>query len=333
MKFGIQIGPIFPSGLSAAEILDFARQQAVTAKQSGFDGIMHGQHFLTGPDTQYLQAIPALAHLVGICPGMHVHPILLLPLLNPIEVAEQTATLDVASGGRLGITAAQGYRPVEFESFGIEMKTRGERMRESIEAIRTLWSGESVSFAGKYYRFSNVTLCIRPLQPLPPIGVAADLVKTVVLAAESGNAWDASPRHSKAFLRQAVPAFREAAARKGLPVKKINIIRELCVGKTTQEAEATFKDSFEATYRTMHAWAQPGERYDVSYEELLRERAVVGDPKRVIEEIAAYQDEFSFEPFYWFRHYHPGMDFQRALDTLRLFGSDVIPALRARFPD
>jgi len=334
MKFGIQVGPIFPPGISQAEVLDFAQRQALTAKESGFDGLMHGQHFLTGPKTQYLQPVPALAHLAGLCPGMYVRPVLLLPLLSPVEVAEQTATLDVVSGGRLIVTAAQGYRAVEFAAFGIDMKTRGERMREVIEAMRVLWSGEHVSFRGRFYQFEDVTLGIRPLQrPRPPIGVAADLVRTAVQAAESGDGWDVSPRHSKTFLREAVTAFREAVARKGLPPKRINLIRELCVGETTREAETALEAAFEMTYRTMHEWAQPGERYDRSFEELIRERAVVGDPKRVIEELTAYQEEFGFEPFIWFRHYHPGMDFDRALLTLRLFGAEVIPALRARFPD
>jgi alkanesulfonate monooxygenase SsuD/methylene tetrahydromethanopterin reductase-like flavin-dependent oxidoreductase (luciferase family) len=334
MKFGIQVGPIFPPGLPVTRIVEFARRQALTARDSGFDGLMHGQHFLTGPETQYLQAVPALAHMAGLCPGMYVRPVLLLPLLHPIEAAEQAATLDVVSGGRLILTAAQGYRTVEFGAFGIDMATRGERLREMIEAIRLLWSGEGVSFHGQFYRFDNVTLGIRPLQqPRPPIGVAADLVRTAVKAAAIGDSWDVSPRHSRSFLRQAVPAFRDAVARQGLPPKPINLIRELCVGETTREAEAALKAAFESTYHTMHQWAQPGERYDRSFEELARERAVVGDPKRVIDELTAYQEEFGFQPIIWFRHYHPGMDLDRALLTLRLFGAEVIPVLRARFPD
>ena len=61
------------------------------------------------------------------------------------------------TAARLIVTAAQGYRAVEFAAFGIDMKTRGERLREVIEAMRLLWSGERVSFRGRFYAFENVT--------------------------------------------------------------------------------------------------------------------------------------------------------------------------------
>lgn len=333
MKFGIQIGPIFPAGLRQEEILDFARRQATTARDSGFDGLMHGQHFVAGPTQQYLQAIPALAHLCALCPGMYVHPIILLPLLNPVEVAEQLATLDVLSGGRLILTAAQGYRAVEFASFGIDMKTRGARLSESIEALRRLWAGGPVSYEGAHYRLAGAAISIRPLQtPGPHISVAADLVSSAARSASVGDGWTVSPRHSKTFLREAVPAFRAAVAQRGLGHKRITLIRELCVGETQAEADAALRSAFERTYRLMHEWGQPGEAYNRPFEELKRERAVVGDPVQVIESLASYYEEFGVDDFIWFRHYHPGMTLDRALLTLRLFGKHVIPALRARFP-
>jgi alkanesulfonate monooxygenase SsuD/methylene tetrahydromethanopterin reductase-like flavin-dependent oxidoreductase (luciferase family) len=329
MKFGIQLGPMFPPGLTQSQILNGISRQATTAQASGFEGVVYSHHFLAGPDSRYLQPVPMLGFVSAQCPGMWVRTMMLMAFVHPVDVAEQTATLDVLSGGRALVTAVQGYRAEEWTSFGIDRKSRGDRTREAVQAVRILWSGERVSFQGRFYNFDDVTMCLPPIQkPGPHLSIAADTLRTVPHAAELGDSWSVSPRHGKQFLRAGMKVFRETCAQRKLGTKGLSMMRELCVGETRDEADRTMAAVFEESYKRIFEWRYPGRRFEMTYAQFKEERAIVGDPADVAEEILAYYREFDLDEFLWFRHYHPSMDFERSLLTLKLFGAEVIPRLR-----
>jgi alkanesulfonate monooxygenase SsuD/methylene tetrahydromethanopterin reductase-like flavin-dependent oxidoreductase (luciferase family) len=89
---------------------------------------------------------------------------LLVPLHDPISLAEQMAVLDVLSGGRVSYVCAIGYRPEEYAMFGRPMRGRGARLEESIEAMRRAWSGQAFEFEGRPVRVTPT-----PLQPGGPM--------------------------------------------------------------------------------------------------------------------------------------------------------------------
>ncbi len=91
------------------------------------------------------QAMPLLARLAAEAKGMRLGPgLLLLPLLNPVIVAEETATLDWLTDGNAIIGLGLGYRPEEFDSIGVPMKERVSRFVEGVEVIRKLWRDDVV---------------------------------------------------------------------------------------------------------------------------------------------------------------------------------------------
>ena len=83
---------------------------------------------------------------------------LLVPLHDPIALAEQMAVLDIVSGGRISYVCAIGYRPEEYAMFGRDMSTRGRRMEACLEAIRSAWTGEPFSFEGREVRVTPTPL-------------------------------------------------------------------------------------------------------------------------------------------------------------------------------
>jgi alkanesulfonate monooxygenase SsuD/methylene tetrahydromethanopterin reductase-like flavin-dependent oxidoreductase (luciferase family) len=91
------------------------------------------------------------------------------------------------------------------------------------------------------------------------------------------------------------------------------------------------REEMRAPLGTMYAsyarWGQPGERYDLDFDELKTERVLVGSPDEVAERVIEYRDEFDV-PFMSFRLYYPGMDPELALETIRMFGEEVIPLCR-----
>jgi len=97
-----------------------------------------------------------------------VSGIIILPQRQTALVAKQAAAVDVLSGGRLRLGVAVGWNPVEFEALGENFKTRGARIEEQVELMRTLWTKELVTFNGKYHRVPDAGLNPLPVQrPIP----------------------------------------------------------------------------------------------------------------------------------------------------------------------
>jgi alkanesulfonate monooxygenase SsuD/methylene tetrahydromethanopterin reductase-like flavin-dependent oxidoreductase (luciferase family) len=113
--------------------------------------------------------------------------VLLLPLHNPVEVAEDTATLDLISGGRFDLGVGLGYRKGEFESQGVSRAGRGTRMEESLEVIRRLLSDETVTFDGEKVKVRDLRIVPPALQrPHTPMWVGGIAPKAVDRAARMG---------------------------------------------------------------------------------------------------------------------------------------------------
>jgi alkanesulfonate monooxygenase SsuD/methylene tetrahydromethanopterin reductase-like flavin-dependent oxidoreductase (luciferase family) len=331
MRFGIYAGPLFPSEkeMSRADAFKAAVRMSEAAHASGFDGIFCGHHYLIGEEGQMHQPVPMLSYLAGRFPDMYFGTcVYLLPLRHPVTVAEEIATLDFATGGKLLFGVGQGYRDVEFNSLNLQRKDRGPQMIESLAALRTLWAGANASFHGNFYNFDNVTLGAQPMSKQgPPILVAADIMKTVRRVPQIGDHWLPSPRHSRSFLDEAVPAYREELDRCGRSFTGLPLPREMFIARDGRIAERIIQDAFEEMYHRYHRMGQPGERYDHDFETLKRERLVVGNPSEVAEQILGYHQDYGAE-FMWFRLYWPGLDLERSLEAIHLFGEEVLPAVK-----
>lgn len=113
--------------------------------------------------------------------------VLLLPLHNPVEVAENTATLDLISDGRFDLGVAQGYRIAEFDNQGLPRNNRGARIEESLDIVRRLLSGETVTLDGKFTKLRDLRIAPQALQqPHPPIWVGGIAEKPVERVARMG---------------------------------------------------------------------------------------------------------------------------------------------------
>ena len=199
--------------------------------------------------------------------------------------------------------------------------------------IRKLWTEDKVSFRGQFFQLDGVTAAPKPLQhPCPPILMGADKLKSVAQVPEVADHWIASRRHSKEFLREAVPAYKTALERQGKEFKGLFMFRDLCIADTTREAEARIREGYERRYRRYQQWGQPGERYDLAFDELKRDRLIIGSPAEVVEQVMSYHEEFSTEVM-WFMVDWPGMDPRLTLETIERFGAEVIPQIKRLLPE
>ncbi|OLE00500.1 MAG: hypothetical protein AUG80_02285 [Candidatus Rokubacteria bacterium 13_1_20CM_4_68_9] len=175
IKLGLGLSVQHPPGDSQAERFRDHVEQVRLARAVGFDLIFASQHYLSHPFT-YFQPFPTLGRIAAEADGMTIGTgILLLPLHQPLDVAEQVATLDVISGGRFIFGVGLGYRDAETEAMNLNPKERVSRYVEALEVVERLWSGEPVTYEGRHFRLKDVRISLPTLQrPRPPIWMAAN---------------------------------------------------------------------------------------------------------------------------------------------------------------
>lgn len=333
MKFGLGLSvQHLPDDSQRARFEEHVEQVRV-ARAAGFSSVWASQHYLSDPFT-YFQPIPTLARVAAEAGGMTLGTgVLLLPLHHPVEVAEQLATLDVITGGRFVFGVGLGYRDVENEAMGQDPRTRVGRLVEGLEVIERLWNGEPVSYEGRHFRLRDVRISMRPLQrPRPPVWLAANSDGGVRRAARLGDAWLMNPHTTLATLERQQALF--AATRRELgrpPAAETPLIKECYVAPESRAAFAEAAPFLDAKYRAYQRWEQDkalpaGESFDAAFEELARDRFVLGDPARVAEELARYRERLGVTTIV-FRLQWPGMEQAKVLRSIRLLGEQVLPRL------
>jgi alkanesulfonate monooxygenase SsuD/methylene tetrahydromethanopterin reductase-like flavin-dependent oxidoreductase (luciferase family) len=259
--------------------------------------------------------------------------VLLLPLLNPVDVAEQVATLDVITEGRFIFGAGLGYREQEYEAFGIHGKERVARFVESLEVVKRLWAEDEVTHHGRVFRLTKARLALKPVQkPHPPVWFAANNDAAVERSARMADAWVINPHAKLAILRQQMALYRKALAEAGKPFPaELPIIKELYVAPDRRTAIQECRPFLEAKYKAYGAWGQDkalpeGESFDVGFDELVQDRFIIGDPDDAIRELRRYADALGVNCFI-FRIQWPGMAQAKVLRTIELLAARVMPAL------
>ena len=305
-------------------------EQAHTAKKGGFDSLWVAQHHVTETELMF-QPLPLLSRFSGDFPDMVLGTSsLLLALLNPVDVAEQVANIDILCGGKFTLGVSIGYREKEFQAFNLLKRHRVGRFVEGVEIIRRLWTQDHVSFNGRHFKLEDVSINPKPLQKSgPEIWIGGDTEPGVFRAGEIGDAWMISPRQSISHIRKLLAKYREGSSKRGRKKGKLLLMRELHVAQNKEVALMEAKPFLKQMYDTYLRWGQPGERYDLSFEELARGRYIVGDPAVCIEELSNYMKELQPDQIS-FRMTWPGMKHGDVVNSIRLFGEKIIPYFKEK---
>ncbi len=155
MNFGIILGQTFTDSGQAS--FDQLRERVQVAEELGFDLVCLGdRHLWPSGFHEMLTTLAALAPVtsrIQLCSSGFI-----LPIYNPILLAEQAAHVDVISGGRLIFGLVLGYREQELAISAVQLRQRRGRFLENLEVISRLWAGESVTFSGKFFQCQNVRI-------------------------------------------------------------------------------------------------------------------------------------------------------------------------------
>lgn len=311
-------------------------EQVHAAGAAGFTALTAPQHHLVGP-LQYFQPIPLLARMAAVAPGMELHAgIILLALHHPVEIAESLATLDVISGGRLVAGFGLGYREPEFAAFGVPRGERVARFEEYLEVIERLWTGEPVSYGGRFIRLEGQQIALRPLQrPRPPIWIGANADAGVRRAARLGDAWLMNPHGALPALRRQLDLYLETRRELDrLAPERLPLAKELFVAEDRAEALRRATPYLAEKYRTYAAWGQAGtlpadDAWPEEFHELMRDRFIIGDPDDVVAALRTYRDQLQVTDFD-LRVCWPGMPQRDVLTAIDLLGGHVLPRVKGQ---
>jgi alkanesulfonate monooxygenase SsuD/methylene tetrahydromethanopterin reductase-like flavin-dependent oxidoreductase (luciferase family) len=325
VRFSLFVAAQHPPGDDPAARLWEHIEQVRFVRDAGFHSIFAGQHFLPAP-YQMLQPVPLLARLAAEAGDLRVGAgILLLPLLNPVEVAEQAATLDVLTGGRFVLGVGLGYRDEENAAFGLPAD-RVRVYREKLDVVTRLLEGEEVTASGHGYQLEGARLAPRPLQrPRPPIWMAANSDAAVRRAAQLADTWYVNPHTTVVEVERQLALFR---AERGSEPTELPLMREACVAPTDDEALALAARYLVPKYAAYVEWGQSDvlPRSDTlrrEWDDLRAGRFIVGGPEIAVEQIRALAGLGVTELV--LRVQWPGLPQRDALRTLELLASDVLP--------
>jgi alkanesulfonate monooxygenase SsuD/methylene tetrahydromethanopterin reductase-like flavin-dependent oxidoreductase (luciferase family) len=334
MKFGLIISKQHPPGVSMVDRFREHIEQVQAARDAGFDLIVMGQHYLSTP-FQEMQTLPSLARLAAQAGSMRVGAtVLLLPLHNPVDVAEQVATLDVICEGRFIFGVGLGYRDEEYEAFGVQPQQRVARFVESLQVIKRLWTEEEVTHHGRFFHLTRARMVLKPVQkPHPPIWFAANNDGAVERSARMADAWVINPHAKLSVLERQLALYRKTLrdVDKAFPAE-LPMIKELYVAPDRQTALHECHPFLEAKYQAYASWGQdkalPREdSFDMAFEELVQDRFIIGDPDDCLRELRRYIDALGVNCFI-FRIQWPGMEQAKVLRTIGLLAEHVMPKLQ-----
>jgi alkanesulfonate monooxygenase SsuD/methylene tetrahydromethanopterin reductase-like flavin-dependent oxidoreductase (luciferase family) len=311
------------------ETLAFVR----LADRLGFDSVTKTAHYSAHP-FQMLQLVPMLARFTAEAPRLRLNAgVLLLPLLSPLHVAEEFATLDVMSGGKIILGVGLGYRDVEFKAFGVPRVQRARRFEANLVAIRRLWTEDKVTMTTNYFELDDASCLPKPLQqPHPPIWVGANADRAVERAARLGDCWYIGPAIEIGTLERQMELYRRAldAASKPFPTE-MPMRREVFVAKTREEAIRLCAPYLGAKYRGYHAWGQELPADDgglgQDFESLIGDRFLIGSPDEVAEQILGLHRKLGVNHLVMSTEW-AGMPETLAVETIEMVAQELIPRVR-----
>jgi alkanesulfonate monooxygenase SsuD/methylene tetrahydromethanopterin reductase-like flavin-dependent oxidoreductase (luciferase family) len=321
----------FPKSWGPKRQFDELLRQVDAAQRNGFRQLCLGQHFLYG-DYTCLQPIPVFARLAAeVDPDVRlVSTIIMSPVYHPVQLAEDLATLDVMTEGRLVVGIGLGYRPEEFDYLGVPFGERVRRFEEGLELMKAIWTQPSVTFAGEFWRLDAAEPHITPWQqPYPPVWLGGHAPRAVRRAGRVADGWIIPPAVEIADLGPLLDIFREEQARRGLARSLQPLRRNVFLGTDRQEAMEQFIRA--SANRYLHYASHGHEQWRVedierSFTEAVGAHVLAGAAADVLAEIQQIARTLPVNPLI-LRAGWPDMDPDWFISYLDKLGAELVPGI------
>ncbi|MGA2409951.1 MAG: LLM class flavin-dependent oxidoreductase [Candidatus Binataceae bacterium] len=356
MKFGLHYQLPCSAGQSPVQRYRDTIEQAVHAEVLGFESVWPvEQHFNSS-----LSIMPSpLLMLAAIAERTRTLrlgiAIILLPLWHPLRAAEEIATLDVLSNGRVEFGIGRGGIPKHFKGFGVPIAENRDRFAEALEVIRQAWTNESLSYHGRFYDFDRIAVVPKPIQqPHPPIRVAANSEDTFAATGQMGlPIFAASQVNPFNRIKRFLATYREARQSAGNPAataEDVSILTPLYAAESAAQVRREIEPSikyFLSTATSLFGSGTPppgtprsgGSKSDaaarlkqtlerlasLTYENVSERMAIFDTPQGCVERLKGLQQDFNMgRVICWF---NPGgqVPHNQVMRSMELFAAKVMP--------
>ena len=338
----------FPSmpGRGETDMFDEAMAQVDMAERCGLDVMWLAEiHF--APERTYLSAPLAIASAIAARTsrmkiGIAVQ---VLPLCHPLRLAEEAATVDQISHGRLIFGIGRSGVVSTYDAYQVPYGESRERFAEIFDIVKAAWSAPRFSYAGKYFSFDNVACVPRPYHDkMPPIRIAASTPDTFPAIGGQGYPVFASVRHTTwSDLKPQVESYQQgwrAAGREGNG--QVYVSAPIYIAETEAQAREEARASVEHFYRLQYELIAESARRsgrqqfieraemlrNLTYEDALRDNVIVGTPDSVAARLKQLQRDVGFDGILAELNCGGIIPHQRVLNALRLLCQEVKPRCR-----
>ncbi len=338
----------FPSlpGRTESEAFDEAMGQVDVAERLGLDVMWLAElHF--EPRRSVLSAPLSIASAIAgrtrrIKIGIAVQ---VLPLCHPLRLAEEAATVDQLSHGRLIFGVGRSGVAQTYEAYGVSYAESRDRFREILDIIEQAWTKPSFSYEGKYNRFKEVAVVPKPYQkPTPPIRIAASTPDTFLAIGHRGAAIFASVRHTTwVDLAKQIRSYHEAWEEAGHPGRgQVFVSAPTYLAETDERARSEPRESIVHFYHEQANLLEGAARLvdaetaarrmrrvnqlrSLAYEDGLHNHALVGTPDAIAARLKALQQEIGLTGILAELNCGGLIPHQRVLTAIRLLCEAVKP--------
>jgi alkanesulfonate monooxygenase SsuD/methylene tetrahydromethanopterin reductase-like flavin-dependent oxidoreductase (luciferase family) len=347
MEFGSFMEFHRREGLTQADAFEESFAHVRQAEEQGLHGVWLAESHFT-PDRAVL-ASPLIiaAAIAGMTQRMQIGTAVhLLPLGNPIRMAEDVATLDHVSNGRLEFGVGRSSAPGSYEGYGVAYAESKDRMFEALDVMIKAWTQERFSHHGPYYDYEDVCLVPKSYQsPYPPIRIAATTDDTFPVLGEMGvpifiglrtaglpvvmrqvesyvAAWKQAGHAGEPDVALRVPVYVAETAEGGVNEPEESFMRQFrrLGGQLASSVTAAGADHVESRTHRAEVLAA------VTWQDALREKVAVGTPAMVIDRLIEMRDQLHLNRIVCEFNAGERLPREAVSNSLRLFCTEVMPA-------
>lgn len=317
------------------------------AEAWGLDGVWLGEIHFNGVRSVQSAPLALAAFIAARTRRLRIGTaVQVLPLTNPLRIAEDVATVDHLSEGRFDFGIGRSGSPRAYDVFGIPYRESQGRFLESLEVIREAWKGEPFTYQGKFYQFRNARVSPTPYQsPHPPMRMAANSEETFPQVARLGLPLFVGLRDlDLPTLGIRLQSYRQAWREAGHPGRPDVFLRiPIYAAPTEKEAIAEPEENIRYFFQRHAELVRSGLRRSdtgagreaivekvagLTYDDILKTRVAFGTAAGLTERLATVRDEVGLDGVV--AELNPGglLSMEQMMRTLRILTHEVIPALK-----
>jgi len=342
MNFGMFTDFHVRQNRSQEEAFDESFRQVEEAEKLGIDSVWLSEHHFS-PERSVLASPLVIASSLAtrtqrIRIGLAVQ---VLPLTNPLRIAEEAATVDHISKGRFDFGVGRSGLTKYYQGYNVPYAESRSRFLEALEVITQAWRQEQFSYTGDHFNFHNVTVVPRPYQkPHPPIRVALASAETFALVGNMGHAIFISANTPIPQLQERLAEYRQARQAAGYTGHADIALRiPAYVAETAERArsepEASTMHAIRyaateliTTVASPEAAARMQRIANTPYDDILKQRVLYGTPEVVVDRLQEYQAELGITGVVLEMNYGGRIPYDRVINSVRLLTEKVAPRFK-----